>query len=350
MSSVWETLIDEDWLALVEEPILDPAAPIVDPHHHLWATPFPYEVPQLLRDMRGGHRVVGTVYAEAHRGYRTGGPEHLKPAGETAYITELAEAAQAVDPGISLCAGIIGAAELADDPARLVELLEAHLAAGKGRFSGIRANTFVTFQPAGEAMLAMPDWQTAAENPGFLAGAKIVAAKHLALDTVCAHFQMPQVTRLAAQVPDLTIVLNHLSPVAHFDGGTVAPDDLMAEWKQAVVEIAAYPNVHMKLGGCANPMMAHSLPAFGTLRERDKPPTSEQLAELYRPMVSFAIDTLGPSRCMFESNFPVDKWGTSYRVLWNAFKRLAEPYSDEERHDLLMGTAVRAYRLKKLPL
>jgi L-fuconolactonase len=350
MSSLWDTLIDENWLARVEESVLDPEAPIVDPHHHFWATPFPYEVPQLLSDMRRGHRVVGTVYAEAHRGYRTDGPDHLKPVGETAHMTAVAEAAEAIDPGIRLCAGIVGAADLGDDPAKVDEVLEAHIAAGKGRFSGVRANLFLSFHPDTLAMMPLPDWDVAVDRPEFLAGAGLLAAKRLALDTVCAHFQLPQLARLAERLPDLTIVLNHLSPVAHFGSGRLAEDDLMAAWKQGVVEIAAHPNIHMKLGGCANPMMAHSLPAFSKLRERENPPTSKQLAELYRPMVGFAIDALGPSRCMFESNFPVDKWGTSYRVLWNAFKRLAQPYSEQERHDLLMGTAARTYRLEKLPL
>lgn len=349
MSAIWDRLVDEGWLAQVEEPVLDPEAPIVDPHHHLWDTPFPYGVPQLLADMRGGHRVVGTVYAEAHRGYRSDGPAHLRPAGETAWMTEIGEAAQAIDPGFRLCAGIVGAADLTDDPAKVDELLEAHVAAGKGRFSGIRANIFIGFDPGTLAMMPLPGWDTVVNRPEFLAGARVLAAKRLAIDTVCAHFQMPQVARLAEQLPDLTIVLNHLSPIARLDGAADEAD-LMPAWKRGIEQIAAHPNIHMKLGGCANPMMAHSLPAFSSLRQHDKPPTSEQLAELYRPMVSFAIERLGPSRCMFESNFPVDKWGTSYRVLWNAFKRLAQPYSSDERHELLMGTATRAYRLENLPL
>jgi predicted TIM-barrel fold metal-dependent hydrolase len=307
-------------------------------------------VPQLLRDMRDSHRVVGTVYAEAHRGYRSDGPKHLRPAGETAHITAIAEAAQAIDPGIRLCAGIIGGADLADDPAKVNELLDAHIAAGKGRFSGIRANIFISFHPVTQAMLPLPGWDTVVDRPEFLAGAKALAAKGLVMDTVCAHYQMPQLARLAERVPGLTIVLNHLSPVADFGNDPVGHEFLMTAWKRAIGEIADHSNIHMKLGGCANPMMAHSLPAFNTLRDHEKPPTSVQLAELYRPTAGFAIERLSPARCMFESNFPVDKWGTSYRVLWNAFKRLAQPYSEDERQDLLMGTATRAYRLEKLPL
>jgi predicted TIM-barrel fold metal-dependent hydrolase len=350
MSAVWDTLVDESWLGRTEEPVLDPDAAIVDPHHHLWATPFPYDVPQLLADMRGGHRVVGTVYAEAHRGYRADGPEHLRPAGETAHITAIAEAAEALDHGIRLCAGIVGAADLTDDPQRLAELLDAHGAAGKGRFCGIRANIFITFHPATLAMMQLPGWDTIVDHPGFQAGARALAARGLALDTVCGHFQLPQVARLAGRIPDLPVVLNHLSPIYNFGDDAVGHDYLMAAWRRGIGEIATHPNIYLKLGGCANPMMAHSLPAFSTLRDKDAPPTSEQLAELYRPMVDFAIDRLGPSRCMFESNFPVDKWGTSYRVLWNAFKRLARPYAGDERHDLLMATAIRAYRLQNLPL
>ena len=123
----------------------------------------------------------------------------------------------------------------------------------------------------------------------------------------------------------------------------------LAAWRCGIEALAPHANVHLKLGGLANPFMAHSLPAFRTLRERPKPPTSEELAELYRPMVDHAVGTLGAARCMFESNFPVDKRCTSYRVLWNAFKRLAQPYSAEESRALLMGTAARVYQLKNLP-
>lgn len=347
--SAFSNHIDEAWLAQVQEPALDPDAPIVDPHHHLWTRPFVYDTAELVADLTSGHRVVATVYTEAGRGYRTSGPEHLRAVGETEFIAAAAEASDRAGNAPRICAGITGAGDLAAGEAQVEELLEAHLAAGKGRFSGLRANIFLTFDSAAGTMVPLPGWETAAERPQFVSGVRLLARKGLTLDLVAVHPHLEAVARLAARVPEARLVVNHLAPMADFGQPKASEAALTAAWRRGVEALAPHPNVHLKLGGLANPFMAHSLPAFRDLRERRKPPTSQELAELYRPMVSHAVETLGPARCMFESNFPVDKRCLSYRVLWNAFKRLAEPYSADERRDLLMGTAVRAYRLRVLP-
>src|SRR5439155_27000597 len=137
-ASAWDDHIDEAWLAQVEEPVLDPEAPIVVPHHHFWGQPFPYETPELLADLTSGHRVVATVYTEAGRGYRADGPEHLRPVGETELLTAAGKASDAAGNAPRICAGITGAGDLTAGAAKVGELLEAHIAAGKGRFSGIR--------------------------------------------------------------------------------------------------------------------------------------------------------------------------------------------------------------------
>ena len=245
-----------------------------------------------------------------------------------------------------ICAGITGACNLTADAAKVNETLEAHIAAGKGRFSGIRANIFLTFDSATSAMIPLPGWESAVDRPEFLTAVGLLARKRLALDLVCTHAHLEHVARLAARLPEVPIVINHLAPIADFGKQPTPESELLAAWRRGVTALAPHANVFMKVGGLANPFMARSLAAFRTLRQQPKPPTSEQLAELYRPMVSHAIETLGASRCMFESNFPVDKRCTSYRVLWNAFKRLARAYSEEERAALLMGTAARAYNLK----
>jgi predicted TIM-barrel fold metal-dependent hydrolase len=349
-ASPWDDHIDDAWLAQVQEPVLDPEAPIVDPHHHFWAKPFPYETPELMADLTSGHRVIATVYAEAGRGYRTDGPEHLRPVGETELIAAAAEASDRAGNPPRICAGITGAGDLRMGAAKVDELLEAHSAAGRGRFSGIRASIFVTFDSATLAMRPLPGSETAVDDPDFVAGVGRLARRGLALDLVSAHAHLEHVARLAGRIPEAAIVLDHLAPIADLGAGPSAEHELHAAWRRGLEALAPHENVHMKLGGLANPFMAGSLPAFRSLREKPRPPSSEQLADLYRPMVSQAIEIMGAARCMFESNFPVDKRCTSYRVLWNAFKRLARPYSEEERRALLMGTAARVYRLEGLPL
>ena len=83
---------------------------------------------------------------------------------------------------------------------------------------------------------------------------------------------------------------------------------------------------------------------FG-FHERPEPPSSEMLANTWRPYIETCINAFGPSRCMFESNFPVDKGSYSYPVFWNACKLLAKGASDGEKADLFSGAAAKFYRL-----
>lgn len=86
---------------------------------------------------------------------------------------------------------------------------------------------------------------------------------------------------------------------------------------------------------------------FGFER-KDLPPSSEQLAMAWHPYLELCVEAFGARRCMFESNFPVDKGSYGYAVLWNAFKRFAAPASAEEKLALFSGTAIRTYRLPPL--
>lgn len=95
----------------------------------------------------------------------------------------------------------------------------------------------------------------------------------------------------------------------------------------------------MKLGGLGMSRCGFAWNA------RPTPPTSNELAEATRPYYLFCIEQFGPSRCMFESNFPVDKVSYSYNVLWNSFKRITQDFSPRERAAMFHGTASRVYRL-----
>jgi predicted TIM-barrel fold metal-dependent hydrolase len=339
----WPDFVDPGWLAKVHEQAIDPDIPLVDPHHHLWRWPFPYERQALLDDLQSGHNVVATVHTEAHGHYRTEGPPHLKPVGETEYLVGTAEANTRDGGRIRICAGIIGGGDLTADSGKVEELLDAHILAGKGRFSGIRANVFVAFDERDGALRPAPGWEELVDSNAFREGRACLARRNLALDLVILHTQLQKVARLAQDFPSMPVVVNHLAILFTTDSSTTA--DLQAAWRQGIDRLAPHSNIYLKLGGCANPMLSAAMPLMKALKSRPTPPTSEELAAVYRPQVSYAIDKLGPNRCMFESNFPVDKSFTSYVVLWNAFKRLAAPYSADERLALLGGSAARAYRL-----
>jgi predicted TIM-barrel fold metal-dependent hydrolase len=345
--SGWTDFIDDAWLARTPEAAIDPDVPLVDPHHHIFtAWPFDYDRNALLKDLESGHKVVATVHTEAHGNYRTSGPEHLKTVGETEFLVAAAEAAAKEGHKTRICAGITGGGDLMLGTGKVTELLEAHIAAAKGRFCGIRANVFIGFDPATAGMFPAPGWEHLSEHKGFREGLTCMTRQGLNVDLVVLQTQMGEVARLARAFPDLVMVVNHTGTVADFSATPPSQATLLEAWRRGIDAIVPHPNVRLKLGGLGNPTMSHSLTSFQELKKRPKAPTSEELAAAYRPQVSYAIDKLGPDRCMFESNFPVDKWLTSYVVLWNAFKRLAAPYSADERNALLHGSAVRAYGLK----
>ena len=141
--------------------------------------------------------------------------------------------------------------------------------------------------------------------------------------------------------PDTTIIVNHCGGPLGIGPYAGKHDEMYPAWKAGTQELAKCPNLYMKLGGLANPF-------FSGLSFRNLPaaPSSQQLADAFRPYVEVCIQAFGPDRCMFESNFPADKESCSYPVLWNAFKRLAAGYSAAEKQAMFSGTATRAYRLQ----
>ena len=106
-----------------------------------------------------------------------------------------------------------------------------------------------------------------------------------------------------------------------------------------MAELAACPNTYLKVGGIGMPMMGFRWD------KRDTPATSDELTSAWSGPINDVIEMFGPRRCMFESNFPVDKRSAGYVVLWNAFKKMAAGYSDDEKRDLFHDTAARVYRL-----
>ena len=111
------------------------------------------------------------------------------------------------------------------------------------------------------------------------------------------------------------------------------------EWRDAIVELASCQNVSMKLGG-----LGMKLNGFG-FENRAQAPSSDELAAAWRPFIETCIEAFGAKRCMFESNFPVDKISGGYGNYWNAFKKLASGATADEKAQLFKETAKRFYRL-----
>ncbi|MFM9927611.1 amidohydrolase family protein [Variovorax sp. H27-G14] len=322
-----------DWLALHSEDILDPAQPIVDAHHHLWALPgATYLRPQLLEDLDSGHDIRATVFVDCHSHYLSSGPAALRPTGETAFVVAQAPADDATRGG--LCAAIVGWADLMLGE-QVSPVLEAHMQAGQGRFRGIRSRP--TWHDDAEVHPSREGSAGLLREPALQRGARALGAMGLSLDLWIYHTQLDDVAHLAAHCPDTTLVLNHCGGPLGNGPFTHRRAEVFDDWRQRIRSLASHPQVHIKLGGLAMPRMG-----FG-LELAQRPLDSSALAAAWAPYFETCIEAFGTQRCMFESNFPVDKTGCSYAVLWNAFKRVAAGCSASERTDLFMRTATRTY-------
>ncbi|CAH1669313.1 amidohydrolase family protein [Chelatococcus asaccharovorans] len=326
-----------EWLALQDEDILDPSLPIVDPHHHIWAQEGnPYGVADLAEDIGHGHRVVATVFVEAHSSYRIEGPEELKPVGET----EAIEKALAARPDLAdrgLCRGIVGKADLTLGGA-VERVIAAHSAASPERFRGVRH--LVTRDPHFPNGIALrPSPEGLLKRIDFREGLATLARHGLSFDAMLYHSQLSDLIEVARFLPELAIVLDHFGCPLGVGPYKGREDETFRHWRENIRMLAACPNVAIKMGGMGMVVTG------ATWHESPRPPSSGDLARAWQPLVETAIEAFGVDRCMFESNFPVDKGMFSYPVVWNAFKRLAAGASTAEKAALFHNTAVRVYRL-----
>lgn len=341
------------------EEILEPDLPIVDPHHHLWdrsgiAANLPpvkhgfdnimrrsprYLLPELLADTGSGHNIVATVYLECGAFYRADAPDPLKPVGEVEFVNGVAAmAASGIYGKTKACAGIVGTANctLGDG---VKGVLEALIAAGNGRFRGIRQSASHDADPN---VLGPLGRQVAGfyRSDAFRAGFRHLAPLGLSFDAWLLEPQLPDLIDLARTFEDTVFVLDHVGTPLGIGAYEGKREERFPVWRENMRKLAELPNVNVKLGG-----LAMVFPGFKSFLS-DPPATSAQLATEWKPYVETCIEAFGPSRCMFESNFPVDEPTCSYATLWNAFKRLAAGASADEKAALFSGAASRVYRLE----
>jgi predicted TIM-barrel fold metal-dependent hydrolase len=330
----------EDWLARHTEAIIEPERPIVDPHHHLWRRgELRYLIEEMAADISSGHNITATVYVDCRSMYRASGPEAFRSVGEVEFANGAAAmAASGIYGAAAICAGIVGHVNLLlGDGARAV--LEAEIAAGGGRFRGIRHISAWDAEPEVAGMYAT--WPKGLLlDPTFRKGFACLAPLGLSFDAWLLHPQIGELADLARAFPNTRIVLDHCGGpvgVGRFAGRR---EETFAIWKASVQYIARCQNVVVKLGGLAMCLLGYDF------HLRPKPPSSEDAAKAWRPYIETCIEAFGPSRCMFESNFPPDKGQCSYQVIFNAFKRIAAQYSEREKTALFSKTATDFYRLK----
>ena len=332
---------DEAWLAKrPPEPILEPDLPIIDTHHHLWERGgHRYLLHELLADAGRGHNLVASVFEECEAMYRATGPVEMRPVGQTEFVAGIAAMSDSGRYGPArVAAGIVGFADLTLGD-KVEPVLEANIRASGGRFRGVRHSA------AWDASEVIGNSRTAGgphlfQQSNFHAGFARLTALGLSLDAWVFHPQLADVVDLARAFPGASIISVHCGGPLGYGPYEGKRDEVFKTWKAGITELAKCPNVTMKLGGMMMRLAAYDY------RTASAPPASEELAALWRPYIETCIELFGADRCMFESNFPVDKMGIGWAALWNAFKRIAAGASAVEKLALFSGTARRVYRLE----
>lgn len=342
------------------EPILEPELPIIDPHHHLWDRPTAvlknlppsdhgfmdiirdiprYLLDELLADLQAGHNVIGTVYMECGAFYRADGPDALKCVGETEFVNGVAAmSASGIYGDVRACAGIVGHVDLRMGAAA-EDVLRSHIAAGHGRFRGIRHSASYDDDANVLGPLAGRTAGGLYRDKTFREGFAVLNKLGLSFDAWLLEPQIPDLIDLARAFPETTIVMDHVGTPLGVGAYKGKREERFGIWRDNVRALAKCENVYVKTGGLPMPF------AGWRARMAEPLPSSETLAAQWKPYIETCIEAFGAQRCMFESNFPVDRFGSDYVALWNAFKRITEKYSAAEKKALFSGTAKKVYRL-----
>ena len=334
---------NEAWLDKVQEAALEPDLPICDPHHHLWdqnkrAMQPRYLLDEIVEDVSSGHNIVSTVFIECGAMFKPDGPEAFRCVGETEFVNGIAAmSATGLYGKTKIAAGIIGTVDLRIGD-QAADVLDAQIAAGGGRFRGIRRGAFWHASPAIENHRTEPP-EGLMLREDFRRGFKHLAPRKLTFEVWCSHPQIPDAVSLAQAFPDTTLILDHFGGPCGIGPYAGKADEVFADWKTKIDALAKCQNVVAKLGGLNMPVNGYGW------EKRANPPTSVELAQATRRYFDYTMEKFGPKRCMFESNFPVDKFSCSYTVLWNSFKILSKGFSADERAAMFCGTAERVYRL-----
>jgi predicted TIM-barrel fold metal-dependent hydrolase len=327
--------VDEAWLALSGENPIEPDIDIVDSHIHLWdfSDP-PYYSDTYIRDAKSAG-ISTSIYVDCTMAYRENGPAALEPVGEVEFACSQANASS---QDVSVAAGIIGWADLTLGNAA-GPVLDALEIAGGGHFRGVR--TRATYDPD-----PLAGYGANGIGPGHILrddyrqGVEQLHARGHALDIYAFHTQLHEVADLARAFPDLPIILNHIGGPLGVGRYADIGDQVFADWAAGMAEVATCPNVLVKIGG-----FAISRIAIVPLQKRERPYSSVEVADLCKPWVDHCLAIFGAQRCMFGSNFPVDKVAMPMLTLVNAMKHLTEHLPKSDRLHFFASNARRIYKI-----
>lgn len=326
-----------DWINRGQEEAIDPNRPIVDAHHHLWPRGgSTYLAPEFLEDAKRSHHITNSVFVECLAAYRDDGPRHLRPVGETEFVAQQAAALH----GSELRLGaIVAFADLTLGP-RVMEVIAAHERAANGLLRGVRHASAWDPSPEIRPAHTKPS-SDLMRSEAFKEGVRTLGRGGYVFDAWVYHPQLHLLRDLAQSATETTIVVNHLGGPLRI--GPYRHDaEAVSLWRRGIEQLSGQPNVVMKLGGIG---MDHLFDLGWTGLE--KPPDSMVVAKRWRDEICACIDAFGPDRCMFESNYPVDRQSLPYSVIWNAFQIIAEVFNEAEKDSLFRSTATRVYAIDR---
>ncbi|NNE96350.1 MAG: amidohydrolase family protein [Acidimicrobiales bacterium] len=290
-------------------------------------------LPENLRHDCGEHasRHEGVVHVQA--GWKA--KSHRDLVDETSWL-------ESIDPTGGTIRAIVGAAHL--DATDLPEVLDAHEATSP-RFRGIRDMLSAHPDDAIVDFARSPDLM---RNEAWRAGYGLLGERGLSFDAWMYHHQLDEFITLAQEYPDTSFVLCHLAtPVAmagEFGGRGVDAKErerIEEEWKAALTRIAAVPHGRFKISGMLMPIVG-----FGAER-REHPMTKSEFIDRLGPFLTWTLDTLGIERCMFGSNFPMDKVSIDWATLVSGYDELLADRSDDQRRRFWAETARSFYRIER---
>ena len=334
-----------DWLATSEEDPLEAGIPVIDAHHHLYDRPgMRYLLDEILRDLYGGHNLRATVFVQARAMLRADAPPSLQPLGETEFANGVAAmSASGLYGDARVCAGIVAFADLTlGDSIR--PILEQHISlaggttAQGGRLCGVRQS--LTWDS--DASLMNPLYGISKhmmDSSDFRAGLAHLAPLGLSFEGWVFFHQLPKLASLARAFPDTPFVLNHCGGIVGIAEYAEQRNQVFHRWRRGLIELASCPNVMVKLSG-----LGMRLGGFG-FEHKAKAPSSVELAHAWRPWIETCLEVFGSGRCMYGSNFPVDKGSYSYGNGLNALKRLVSSASSSDKDDIFWRSAKTFYRL-----
>jgi len=335
----------EDWINGVQEEIIDPEREIIDPHHHLWHGPddppgikesYRYLLQDLWKDTSSGHNIKKTVFIDCGQEYYSDGPEAFKPVGETEFVAEIASQA-ASDYSQAQISGIIGHANMMLG-SNVKEVLELHVEKGNGLFRGIRHAGGWDSDERVKNAHSHPTPHIYLEDK-FQEGLQELSSMNMVFDTWHYHNQIKDLTKLAKNLPELIIVHDHFGGPLGIGPYKDKREEIFVQWQEDIHELSQCNNVYSKLGGLAMPVNGWDW------HKRALPATSDEIITEQSRYYHYTLECFGSERCMFESNFPVDKQSVSYHVIWNAYKKLVKDFDEKTKDDLFYNTAEKVYKL-----